>query len=118
MYDHILNMHVVWDPYLIKDIKEREVIQKFACKLCTGNWYLDYTSSLSLHLQSLSVRRKYLKLIMIFNIFNSNLFFPDQPIRFTNINKRTIISCYIYHSSLVILTFIHLIILSLNLSFS
>ena len=60
-----------------------------ACRLCTGNWHLDYTSTLTdLHLQSISVRGKYLKLFMIYMIFNRNLFVPDLPICFTNDNNR------------------------------
>ena len=49
----------------------------------TGNWHLEFTSTLrDLHLQSHSLRRKYLKLVMIYNIFNSNSFVPDLPICF------------------------------------
>ena len=34
---------VVWDPYLIKDHKVLEDIQKFTCRVCTNDWHSDYS---------------------------------------------------------------------------
>ena len=30
----------IWDPYLIKDRKLLEDVQKFACKICVKDWHL------------------------------------------------------------------------------
>ena len=44
----------IWDPYLIKDCKLIEDVQKFACKVCVKDWHLDYEEMLSrLHIPRL-----------------------------------------------------------------
>ena len=54
-----------------------ESVQKFACKVCLKCWDMDYQSMLHcLDIPPLSVRRRYLKLITMFNIVNGQSFFP------------------------------------------
>ena len=33
---------IVWDPYLVKDRKVLEDVQKFACRVCTKDWHTNY----------------------------------------------------------------------------
>ena len=65
------------DPYNKKDIELLESVQKFACKVCLKCWDMDYQNMLHcLDIPPLSVRRRYLKLITMFNIVNGQSFFP------------------------------------------
>ena len=67
----------LWDPYNKKDIELLESVQKFACKVCLKCWDMDYQNMLHcLDIPPLSVRRRYLKLITMFNIVNGQSFFP------------------------------------------
>ena len=76
----------LWDPYKKKDMDNLESVQKFACKVCLKTWDMNYEDMLhSLNLMPLQTRRKYLKLVTIFNIINGHLHFnpgnftPQQP---------------------------------------
>ena len=67
----------LWDPYNKKDIELLESVQKFACKVCLKCWDMDYQNMLHcLDIPPLSVRRRYLKLITMFNIVNGQSFLP------------------------------------------
>ena len=68
----------LWDPYIMKDIRMLESVQKFACKVCLKCWDMDYDNMLHcLNLPRLSERRQYLKLLTLYNIVNGHLFFPE-----------------------------------------
>ena len=57
----------MWDPYLIKDQKALESVQKFACKLATSKWDNNYDNLLNLmDLKPLSKRKTELKLGLLF----------------------------------------------------
>ena len=48
---------IVWDPYLVKNHKVLEDVQKFACRVCTKDWHTDYQYLLDgLHIPSLKLR--------------------------------------------------------------
>ena len=54
---------IVWDPYLTKDRKALEDVQKFAGRVCTKNWHSDYHTLLGvLHIPTLEARRKAMRL--------------------------------------------------------
>ena len=62
--------------YNKKYIELLESVQKFACKVCLKCWDMDYQNMLHCLDTPLSVRRRYLKLITMFNIVNGQSFFP------------------------------------------
>ena len=69
----------LWDPYNKKDIELLESVQKFACKVCLKCWDMDYQNMLHcLDIPPLSVRRRYLKLITMFNIVNGQVIFSTS----------------------------------------
>ena len=39
---HLEYANQVWDPYLVKDCKLLEDVQKFACKVCLKSWNTTY----------------------------------------------------------------------------
>ena len=67
----------LWDPYIMKDNRMLESVQKFACKVCLKCWDMDYDNMLHCHLPRLSEWRQYLKLLTMYNIVNGHLFFPE-----------------------------------------
>ena len=51
----------VWDPYTHTNIDKLESVQKFALKVCTHCWNIDYDMLLNMfQLPCLSARREYL----------------------------------------------------------
>ena len=61
----------VWDPYLLKDIKKIEDVQKFALRICSGQYQESYENLLTMfQIPTLANRRLYLYLCMFFNIVN------------------------------------------------
>lgn len=53
----------VWDPYTQKSIKELESVQKFALKICSHCWDINYEMLLNMfQLPSLAARREYLRI--------------------------------------------------------
>ena len=76
----------IWDPYLIKDCKLIEDVQKFACKICVKDWHLDYEEMLSrLHIPRLDTRRKALRLCLLYKLIDHNSSTPQ----ITTINWRS-----------------------------
>ena len=64
---------VVWDPYLIKDRKILEDVQKFACRVCSKNWHTDYQNLLdTLHIPRLEARRKAMRLCFLHRLIDNN----------------------------------------------
>ena len=90
LYTTIIRPHleyacIVWSPYLQKDIQTLENVQKFAFRVCTGQWSTDYETLLSsLNTPpSLATRRCRLKLSLLYNIVNNNVDFPFHPMTYT-----------------------------------
>ena len=53
LYNILVRPHLeyaspLWDPYLIKDIAKLESVQKFALKLCSKQWAMDYQDLIEL----------------------------------------------------------------------
>ena len=66
----------VWHPHLIKDIQKLESVQKFALRLCTKQWNLDYESLLMIcNILTLSARRKFFCLCTMFKIIYKLIYF-------------------------------------------
>ena len=58
---------VIWDPHLVKDIKQLESVQTFACRLATRSWSASSHVLLQLcYLVPLSVRRSVSKLTFLY----------------------------------------------------
>ena len=73
----------VWSPHLVKDINAIENVQKFASRMATHNWNLNYNDLLSLtDLPTLERRRMDLKLGQLFKIVHKLCFFPEGIVRF------------------------------------
>ena len=71
----------VWDPHQKTNSHKIEKVQKFALKICTKLWNMDYDSLLdTVDLPSLSTRRLYLKLSYLYQVINGNFKFPDPPL--------------------------------------
>ncbi len=65
---HMEYVSAVWDPYLRKDIKQIEDVQKFALKvdLCTKNWGTSYNFLLSnCNLNTMADRRNSSRLCVL-----------------------------------------------------
>ena len=79
----------VWDPYCSSHVDALERVQKFALRMCFKNWNLEYQQLLvASKLQSLAVRRKYLKLCYLFQVLNGTFRFPDLPTSRSPIDSR------------------------------
>ena len=79
----------VWDPYLTKDQKVLESVQKFACKLTTSKWDNSYDDLLYLmDLKPLSERRTELKLGLLFKIVHNLCFFPEGYIQLPQLSHK------------------------------
>ena len=79
----------VWDPYCSSHVDVLERVQKFALRMCFKNWNLEYQQLLvASKLQSLAVRRKYLKLCYLFQVLNGTFRFPDLPTSRSPIDSR------------------------------
>ena len=73
----------VWSPHLVKDINAIENVQKFASRMATHNWNLNYNDLLSLtDLPTLERRRMDLKLGQLFKIVHKLCSFPEGIVRF------------------------------------
>ena len=72
IWPHLEYAAPVWDP---------ENVQKFALKVCTKSWDIDYERMLtSCNLTSLASRQCYLKLCVLYQITHSTLNFPNTPV--------------------------------------
>ena len=64
---------IVWDPYLVRDRKVLEDVQKFACRVCTKDWHTDYQCLLDgLHIPSLELRRRAMRLCFMYKLIDNN----------------------------------------------
>ena len=64
---HLEYSCAVWNPYTLKDKRNIEQVQKFACKVASKHWDAGYEDLLELvGLPPLEQRRIYLKLCLIF----------------------------------------------------
>ena len=73
-------MHCV-GPFLAKDIQLLEKVQTFAAKVCTKQWNWSYEELLhTLQLPSLQVRRKRMKLVLLYKYINNMAYFSEPPI--------------------------------------
>ena len=76
---HLEYASPLWDPYLIKDIAKLESVQKFALKLCSKQWDMDYQDLIELmQLPTLEYRRLYLKLCTLYKIIHGHFYFPQD----------------------------------------
>ena len=70
----------VWDPYLIRDKRNLESVQKFGLKLASRQWDAGYNELLDLfNLPTLEERRIHLKLGLLFKIVHNLCYFPHTP---------------------------------------
>ena len=70
---HLEYANQVWDPYLVKDCKLLEDVQKFACKVCLKSWNTTYDEILdTLNIPKLEQRRKVLKLCFMHKLLGTN----------------------------------------------
>ena len=70
---HLEYANQVWDPYLVKDCKLLEDVQKFACKVCLKSWNTTYDEMLdTLNIPKLEQRRKALKLCFMHKLVGTN----------------------------------------------
>jgi len=78
---HLEYAAMVWDPHQLGLIKSLEKVQKFALRMATRNWNLDYDSLLgACDIQTLQTRRHNLKLCFLFQVVNGHLSFPNAPL--------------------------------------
>ena len=95
LYTSLVRPHLeyaasAWDPFLKKDITLLEEVQKFALKVCTKQWDLNYNDLVSLsHLPTLQDRRQQSKLCWLFNIVNGHTYFPNSPLQNRDIHYAT-----------------------------
>ena len=86
LYTALIRPHLeyavpVWDPHLCKDIDALESVQRFATKICTKSWNTNYQYRLGkLRLQTLNMRRCYLKLCHLYKLVHSLSIFPNSPV--------------------------------------
>ena len=78
---HLEYACTVWDSFLQKDIQLLEKVQTFAAKVCTKQWNWSYEELLhTLQLLSLQVRRKRMKLILLYKYINNMAYFSEPPL--------------------------------------
>ena len=78
---HLEYASQVWDPHLLKDICKLENVQKFALRMCSGQYHESYEKLRDIfHIPSLSNRRCYLSLCTFFNIAKGHIYLPPSSI--------------------------------------
>ena len=78
---HLEYASQVWDPHLLKDICKLENVQKFALRICSGQYHESYGKLRDIfHIPSLSNRRCYLSLCTFFNIAKGHIYLPPSSI--------------------------------------
>ena len=100
----------LWDHYIQSMVDKLEAIQKFALKLVTHQWNVNYDELLELTgIPRLSVRRQHLKLAEAYKIIHNLCYFPEglfqpQPAYSERLTRRDTVlhpfvqAIYIYHS--------------------
>ena len=62
---------LIWDPHLLKDIRQLDSVQTFACRMATKNWSASGSELQSIcHLPSLKTCRMYFKLCFLYKSLN------------------------------------------------
>ena len=83
LYTSLVRPHLeyacqVWDPHNQKNIEQLERIQKYALRICTGQWNTRYNDLLDVFkLPRLSNRREYLRIVTLFQFHNNNFYLPS-----------------------------------------
>ena len=86
LYTALIRPHLeyavpVWDPHLCKDIDALESVQRFATKICTKSWNTNYQYCLGKpRLQTLNMRRCYLKQCHLYKLVHGLSVFPNSPV--------------------------------------
>ena len=76
----------IWDPYIKEDIHKLEMVQRRAARFVYNNHHpTDSVTNMlqSLHWPTLEIRRKFLKLILMYKILKSHIHIPThnfQPV--------------------------------------
>ena len=94
---HLEYTSPVWNPYLAKDIKLLESVQRLAVKICTRRWNESYERNL-IHpsLPTLAQRRDHLTLCYFHKLVNNYFIFQKAPLthntncRFTRAASRNL----------------------------
>jgi len=74
---HLEYGYAVWAPYTLKDKRNLEQVQKFACKMVSKHWDSEYEDLLELvGLPPLENRRIYLKSCLLYKITHGLCHFP------------------------------------------
>ena len=69
----------IWDPYTQISIDQLEKVQKYALRICTGQWNAGYDDLLDqFNLPRLSNRREFLRLVTFFQIHTNHFYFPPH----------------------------------------
>ena len=77
---------IIWDPYIKEDIHKLEMVQRRAARFVYNNHHpTDSVTNMlqSLHWLTLEIRRKFLKLILMYKILKSHIHIPThnfQPV--------------------------------------
>ena len=85
LYNSFIRPHLeyataVWDPFLKKDIKHLEDVQKFGLRVCNKSWNSGYDDLLTKSkLPTLQSRRQQSKLCQLYKIINETTFYPAAP---------------------------------------
>ena len=68
---------LVWDPHLLKDIRQLDSVQTFACRMATKNWSASDSKLQSIcHLPPLKTRQMYFKLCFLYKSHS----YSKQPV--------------------------------------
>ena len=75
-----------WDPHLQSHINALESLQKFALKVCTKKWNVNYENLLELSgLSTLASRRTTLKLCFLYTVLHNPSLYTTAPLMHLNI---------------------------------
>ena len=84
---HLEYASPVWNPHTASDTQKLESVQRFATKVCSKNWTMNYNERLTfLDIPTLEKRRKIFDLCFLHNIINGRANFPDAPISYRNVD--------------------------------
>ena len=70
---------LIWDPHLLKDIRQLDSVKTFACRMATKNWSASGSELQSIcHLPSLKTCRMYYKLCFLYKSLNHLIHVPNN----------------------------------------